>query len=209
MALPDDWVTAPAAPAPVALASGKDDWVVAPAPRVDPSRVTADAALRQSTAAPVWTEAGPYAGAPETPAPQSQAVADVNSVGQGVVQGTGGAIAGVGRSAQAGIDSNTKAQIAAMDAIDAGREVPQEQDAIGYQFLSPEQRAKIRAELTTVAAEQSKHKPNAMVRAGMAVQEAAPNIFPVSPENEGFQTGVGRLIGGAAPAILALSLIHI
>ena len=173
------------------------------APKHASPDVTPDQAARQSVAAPVWTEAGPYAGGSEERAQQTQVGADINAVGQGVVQGTGGAIAGVGRSAQAGIDSNIKAQIAAMDAIDAGKEVPQDQDPVGYQFLSPEQRTKIRAELTDVAAAQSKHEPNALMRAGMAVQEAAPGIFPVSPENEGFQTRVLRTVGGVVPALLA------
>jgi len=178
-------------------------------PKPDTSRVTPDQAARQSVAAPVWTEAGPFAGASETPAPQSQAVADVNSVGQGVVQGTGGVIAGAGRLAQAGQGPSAERVLTAFDLVDQGQNRdayqklsdPERQQVGAYRSATPEDKAAQRAELLQDI--QDYQHPNALTRAGMAVQGAAPGIFPVSPENEGFQTRVASMVGGAAPAILA------
>jgi hypothetical protein len=141
--------------------------------------------------------------APDADTRQPQLAADVNALGQGVVSGTGAAIAGVGRGTMAAAAQGTQRQLAVMDAIDQGHDVPQDQDVIGYQFLSPEQRAKARADFTAADAELAKREPNAAVRVGTAIEAAAPGMFPVAAKNEGIQTGVGRMIGGAVPALVA------
>ncbi len=131
---------------------------------------------------------------------QSQAVADLNALGQGLVGGTGSAVTGAGRIASAAGARGTSQQLATMDAIDAGKDVPQDQDPLGYQFLDQAQRAKARADLTATTADT---EPNPLVRAGQAIKDYANTAMPVSPENEGVQTGVARMVGGTAPAIAA------
>jgi hypothetical protein len=134
---------------------------------------------------------------------QSQAAADVNAVGQGLVSGTGAVIAGAGRQATAAGERMTQQQLAAMDAIDQGQDVPAEQDILGYQSMSPAQRSQARSDLMAADADQAKQEPNALTQAGTAVENAAPTMFQVAPENEGIQTGIGRAIGGMVPAVAA------
>lgn len=177
------------------LDSGPDDWVKVPTA----TPAAASAATMKADGPDDWIKVpGPGAAAP-----QSQAGADVNAVGQGAVSGTGAIIAGIGRQPIQAAAQGTQRQLAVMDQIDQGKDVPQDQDVIGYQFLSPEQRAKARTDFTSADDVASKREPNAMVRAGMAMETGAPAMFPIDPANEGIQTGVGRLIGGAVPALAA------
>ena len=145
--------------------------------------------------------------APPAPPPddasQSQAAADVNAVGQGLVSGTGAVIAGAGRQATAAGARMTQQQLAAMDAIDQGQDIPAEQDPLGYQSMSPAQRLQARADMKAADADQAKREPNALTQAGTAMENAAPTMFQVVPENEGIQTGIGRAIGGMGPAVAA------
>jgi hypothetical protein len=184
----DDWISAPSA-ASAAPSAGKDDWITASA---------------QHWAAPAGGEFGDLSAQASAPAtPQSQLGADVNAAGQGAVSGTGSLIAGIGRQPVAAAAQGVQRQLAVMDAIDAGKDVPQGHDTIGYQFFSPAQRAEARADFTAANDEISKREPNAAVRAGMAMQAAAPTLFPVDPTNEGRQTSVMRMVGGSVPALAA------
>jgi hypothetical protein len=191
----NDWVTAPAPAAAPSVAAGKDDWVTAPA---------------QHWAAPPGGEFGDLAAQAAAPAwPQGQAAADVNAVGQGLVSGTGAAIAGAGRIAQAGSGPDAQKMLASLDLVDQGK------NAAAYQKLTDAQRVQIASyirggpddrQAQRDALQQTiedYNKPNAVTRAGMAVEGAAPSLFPVDPANEGIQTGVGRMIGGTAPALVA------
>jgi N12 class adenine-specific DNA methylase len=142
--------------------------------------------------------------APEPPpAPQSQAKADINAAAQGPILGAGAAIAGTGELFTAAGAQGTRRQLAAMDAIDQGQDVPQDQDPIGYQFLSADQRAKARADFSAADTELSKREPNALTRAGDAVEQWGRDTFPVAPENEGLQTGAARAVTGMVPLVLA------
>jgi hypothetical protein len=134
---------------------------------------------------------------------QSQTNADVNAFGQGVVKGTGAAIAGVGRQPVAAAAEGVQRQLAVMDAIDAGKGVPDGHDTIGYQYFSPAQRAEARADFTAANVEISKRQPNAVVNAGEAMQAWAPGAMPVRPDLEGRQTSVLRQVGGVLPAMAA------
>jgi hypothetical protein len=133
--------------------------------------------------------------------PQTLPAAAGAAVGQGVVSGIGSAIAGAGRITDASVEHDTQRQIRTLDAIDQGWNVGQDQDPGGLRFFSPEARAKMRAEFTASAADQAKAGPNAVTRAGLAVEGAAPSLFPVDPANEGRVTSVGRMVGGAGPLI--------
>lgn len=154
------------------------------------------------------TEFGqPYA-VPSSAGPQSQFGADVNALGQGVVQGAGAVVAGAGRLAQSAGTRAITTQLKAMDAIDRGERVGPDQDIIGYQDMSSDQRERVRANMEF--ADSKKYdpstaiqtgEPNVGIRAGEAIQKAAPGMFPVALEKEGFQTGVARVVGGAAPAV--------
>jgi hypothetical protein len=190
----DDWITAPAATA----TAEKDDWVTAPA------------AKAEHWAAPEGGEFGDLAAQSTAPAaPQGQIAADLNSVGQGLVSGAGSAIAGAGRIAQAGSGPSAARVLAALNLVDEGknRDAYQklsdvERQQVGaYRGSRPEDKQAQRDALQQTIADYD--KPNAVTRAGMAVEDAAPKMFPVEPQNEGIQTGVGRLIGGAAPALAA------
>lgn len=150
------------------------------------------------------TEYGPSAATPAATSPhQSQVGADINAAAQGLVGGTGAAVAGLGRGTLAAAAQGTKTQLAVMDAIDRGESVPADQDVIGYQSLSPDQRAKTREDFTAANDELAKREPNAAMRAGAAMQKFGADAFSVAPENESIQTGVGRMIGGAVPALVA------
>lgn len=175
----DDWVAAPKA--------GADDWISAPkAPEV---KFDSNAERRRSRM--------------EDPDQQSQMSAVANSVGQGLVSGTGSGIAGVGRRVSAAAADNTNAQLAVMSTIDNGGKVPDDQDFVGYQYMSPAQRAKVKEDLTRANVDISEREPNALTRAGTAVEHAAPALFPVDPTLEGRGTSVGRMVGGIAPAMAA------
>ena len=140
------------------------------APKHASPDVTPDQAARQSVAAPVWTEAGPYAGGSEEPA-QTQVGADINAVGQGVVQGTGGVIAGAGRLAQAGVGPSAERVLAAFDLVDQGKNRdayqklsdPERQQVGAYRGATPEDKAAHRAELLQDI--QDYQHPNAVTRA--------------------------------------------
>lgn len=184
----DDWITAPAASA------GKDDWITAPK-RDDP------------LSTPYSPDSIP---APATERPgQSQVAADINAVGQGLVGGTGSIIAGAGRIAQAGTGPSAQRVLAALDLVDQGKNrdayqklTDSERQQVGaYRGAGPDDKAAQRDALQQTIGDYD--KPNAAIRAGMAIQGAAPEMFPVAPENEGVQTGVGRLIGGVGPALAA------
>jgi hypothetical protein len=154
-----------------------------------------------------WSEpTPPREPAPESEppsAPQSQAKADINAAAQGPILGAGAAIAGAGDIFTAAGAQGTRRQLAAMDAIDQGRDVPQDQDPAGYQFLSADQRAKARADFSAADTELSKREPNALTRAGEAVEQWGRDTFPVAPENEGLQTGAARAVTGMVPLVLA------
>lgn len=154
-------------------------------------------------AAPAGGEFGNLAAQSRETAGQSQIGADVNAAIQGAVSGTGSVIAGIGRQPVEAAAQGTQRQLAVMDAIDQGKDVPQDQDAIGYQFFSREQKAQARADFTSADVETSKREPNAFVRAGTAMEAGARTMFPVSPENEGYVTGTARMVGGMGPALLA------
>lgn len=176
----DDWVTAPTAPvqqtsAPAPAASGVDDWVTAPA----------------------------------APPAQNQFQADVDAVGQGAVSGAGAVIAGAGRIAQAGQGPSAQKVLTALDLVDEGKNRDayqaltgsERQQVAAYRGGSADDKAAMRSDLAQTITDYS--QPNAVTRAGTAIEGAAPGMFPVDPANEGIQTGVGRMIGGAAPALAA------
>jgi hypothetical protein len=194
---PDDWITAPAAAKGAAppASTGPDDWITAPA---------------QHWAAPEGGEFGDLnAQAAAPPTPQTQVGADVNAVGQGLVGGTGAVIAGAGRIAQAGTGPSAARVLAAFDLVDEGRNrdayqklTDSERQQVGaYRGSRPDDKLAQRDALQQTISDYA--QPNAMTRAGMAVEGAAPEMFPVDPANEGIQTGVGRMIGGAGPALAA------
>lgn len=190
----DDWITAPAP----AASAGKDDWITAPS--------------RKEAAAPT-TEYGPTptTEAPEKPA-QSQVGADINAVGQGLVSGAGSLVAGAGRIAQAGTGPSAQKVLAAFDLVDEGKNrdayqklSDSERQQVGaYRGARPEDRAAQRSALQQTVEDYA--TPNAVTQAGMAVEGAAPGMFPVAPENEGIQTGVGRMVGGAVPALAGAAI---
>ena len=175
----DDWVAAPKA--------GADDWISAP--KTPEVKFDSNAERRRSRM--------------EDPDQQSQMSAVANSVGQGLVSATGSGIAGVGRRVSAAAADNTNAQLAVISTIDNGGKVPDEQDFVGYQYMSSAQRAKVKEDLTRANVDISEREPNALTRAGTAVEHAAPALFPVDPTLEGRGTSVGRMVGGIAPAMAA------
>lgn len=142
---------------------------------------------------------------------QSQVHADVNSVAQGLVDRTGSLIAGAGRAATSAEARGTEHLIDAMDLVDGGDVAgamkpltPVERGMLaGYIRAKPDGRADLRATMTQNQADLASRPENAATRAGSAVEDFAKNAFPVAPENEGIQTGVGRMIGGVGPALLA------
>ena len=181
----DDWIAAPAAapaaaaPAPAPVLPGNDDRIQAPA-----------APVQAATA-------------------QSQLGADVASVGQGLVGGAGAVIAGAGRQQQAGTGPSAERVLAALDLVDKGKTRDAYQNLsdterlqVGaYRGGSPDDQAQQRAELQQDVEDYT--KPNTLMRTGAAVEGAAPTLFPVDPAKEGIQTGIGRMIGGVAPAAVA------
>jgi hypothetical protein len=192
----DGWVTVPPA-ASGAPSSENDGWVTVPP-------------VAQHWAAPAGGEFGDLnAQASAPPTPQGQVGADVNAVGQGLVSGTGAAIAGAGRIAQAGTGPSAARVLAALDLVDEGKNrdayqklSDSERQQVGaYRGSRPEDKQAQRDALQQTISDYD--KPNALTQAGMAVEGAAPTLFPVDPANEGIQTGVGRMIGGAGPALAA------
>lgn len=159
------------------------------------------------------TEYGPTptTEAPEKPA-QSQVGADINAVGQGLVSGAGSLVAGAGRIAQAGTGPSAQKVLAAFDLVDEGKNrdayqklSDSERQQVGaYRGARPEDRAAQRSALQQTIEDYA--TPNAVTQAGMAVEGAAPGMFPVAPENEGIQTGVGRMVGGAVPALAGAAI---
>ena len=145
-------------------------------------------------------------GFPTIGGPQTQIGADVNALAQGAVGGTGGIVSGVGRTYQEAGPRMANSQLAVMNDIDRGLTVPDQQDIMGYQYLSPEQRAKARADLGGAKDELEAREPNALMRAGRAVQGFGQSAFPVDPALEGRQTGIARMIGGAGPVLAAGAL---
>ena len=181
-----------------------------------PAAMTGNPAAGNGSA-PEWSMSGaeftPEANVPaDRPSGQSQVMADVNAAGQGLVHGTGSLIAGAGRIAQAGTGPSAERVLAAFDLVDEGKKreayqklTDSERQAVGaYRGARPEDRMAQRDALRQTIDDYG--KPNMATRAGMAIEGAAPQIFPVAPENEGTQTGVGRLIGGVGPALAAGSM---
>ena len=173
----DDWVTAPgaaASPASPAAAKEVDDWVTAPA-------------------------------APQ----QSQVGADFSAAAQWLQGGVGAVIAGAGRIAQAGTGPSAQRVLTAFDLVDEGKNRDayqkltdsERQQVSAYRGGSPDDKAAQRAALQQTMTDYQ--TPNAVTNAGMAVERAAPAMFPVAPEREGIQTGVARMIGGVVPALAA------
>jgi hypothetical protein len=150
--------------------------------------------------------------APAPATPQTQLGADVNAVGQGLVSGTGAAIAGAGRIAQAGTGPSAARVLAALDLVDEGKNRdayqklsdPERQQVGAYRGSRPEDKQAQRDALQQTIADYD--KPNALTQAGMAVEGAAPTLFPVDPANEGHQTGAMRMVGSAGPLIAAGAL---
>jgi hypothetical protein len=135
--------------------------------------------------------------------PQTLPAAAINALVRSPVTTTGAAIAGAGEATRAAGAQGTQRQIGVMDAIDRGDVVPDQQDVIGYQYLSPEQRAKARADFTAAGADLAKRPDNLLTRAGTALESGAKATLPVSPENEGITTGVAGMVGGIAPILAA------
>jgi ddrB-like ParB superfamily domain len=188
----DDWITAPAPgaapavtpPAREAAAEGPDDWVQAPSSSLD---VMADQAGRGTL-------------------PQGPAGAFTNAAIQGVVGGVGHAVAGVGRQADAAARAIMQRQLGVIDRLDRGETVPDQDDPLGYQYLSPEQRTTARADLLSQVSERAKAPENVVTRAGTTIEKGAPGWFPVAPETEGHLTNIGRMLGGTGVALGASAL---
>ena len=175
-------------------------WTQYAAPSAPPPGPWMKYAAPSDAAAPMTVQQM-YGGTGTQAQPLAGAV--TNAIGQGVVQGVGSAIAGTGRAITGAAARGTEGQLAAMDAIDAGKDVPADQDVIGYGSMSPEQRAKMRADFTAAEPGLAAREPNALTRAGMAVEGAAPGMFQVDPAQEGHLTNIGRIVGGFAPIAAA------
>ncbi len=152
---------------------------------------------------------------------QSLPGAMANAAGQGLVEGVGSAVSGLGtaagqtvlqgvRNAQQGM----RDQLAVMDQVDSGKTVPPTQDPLGYADMTPDQRAAARANLQgQIAAMPAPEQtgigaPAAALAsgaqdAGTALASWAQAALPVDTSKEGIATGAARGLGGLAPIIAA------
>jgi hypothetical protein len=83
-----------------------------------------------------------------------------------------------------------------MDRIDRGEPVPDVEDVMGYQFMTPDQQAQARAELQQA---QAAFKPTpiqdrTLFKAGESVKEFAKDLMPAAP---GYEQSVGRQVGAS------------
>lgn len=122
---------------------------------------------------------------------------------EGLTTGVGGQIAGAGEVAQTLQRRHGEQLLAAMDRVDSGDirgamtplSPVMRGELASYIRAAPEDRAAMRANREAANTENELAPPNAVTRAGQAVQNFGEQTFPVSKENEGFGTAVARGAG--------------
>ncbi len=134
---------------------------------------------------------------------------EVKEVAKGVIPGAvkfGGTTlkgaAGLQKAGQHNAAAFGRKQIEVMDRIDRGETVPETEDAIGYQHMSPEQRTEARAEMVQA---QKDFKPGTveesiLFKAGESVRAVGEKILPAAP---GYENSTGRTIGEGLGSVAA------
>ncbi|MCV0395491.1 MAG: hypothetical protein K5872_22345 [Rhizobiaceae bacterium] len=100
-------------------------------------------------------------------------------------------------------------QLAVMDRIDRGEPVPETEDVIGYQHMTPEQRREARAELEQAQAafDPGTVEDSSLYRSGQAVQDYGETILPAEPGYEdSISRNIGRGLGSVATGVAASAL---
>lgn len=102
--------------------------------------------------------------------------------------------AGLQKGAQHNAAAFGRGQIDVMDRIDRGESVPEIDDAMGYQHMSPEQRKEARAELEQAQKDfaPGKVEDSVLYQAGESVRKTGEKILPAAP---GYDDSLGRSIG--------------
>jgi hypothetical protein len=124
----------------------------------------------------------------------------VGSLGA-LVGGVGGIPGGLAQNAKTGLSN----QLAVMDRIDAGEQVPATDDPLGYGDADEKQRAAIRADVRQrLQGWNTETDPNALQRVGKAINDYAQAKFPVdSTHVDSTLTKIGGAVGGLPVLLLA------
>ena len=127
------------------------------------------------------------------------------------VTGTGQLISGVPRAiegAQVNSQATARRQIEVMDRIDRGEAVPEQDDPLGYQHLTPEQRTATREQYGAALQQMPNVAESLPHRAAEAVKSAAEQITPsVDPAMASHPVvRAASIVGGAAPLVAATLL---
>lgn len=155
-------------------------------------------------------------GVSSLPSVPSTSFEDVGkSLGAGLTSGAvttaGSALAGPGTAIQASVasgEANARRQLDVMDRIDRGETVPSEQDPLGYQYLSPDQRTQLRQQYSGQIAQMPPPGQTTAEQVGKAV--ATPGVWvnaqgqKITPP-EGYENSVSNTVGkalGSVPVIL-------
>lgn len=128
-------------------------------------------------------------------------------LGKGALEGAKNLPASALKGWGASATGFTRQQMAVMDRIDAGASVPDTEDPIGYQHMTPEQRAEVRGQVAPSAAR--KIQDNPLFQAGTATEQFGkealaprPGFEPGKSWTRDIGSGFGSMAGG-----IALSMI--
>lgn len=137
---------------------------------------------------------------------------DLRDAGRVVLQMIGQQVpqsaAVVQKGGQRGAARFGRQQIEAMDRIDAGERVPDADDALGYQYMTPEQRESTRAEMQAAqeAFDPGDVKDSVLYRWGEVAGEAIEQALPRAEHREGsVREGIAEAFGSLA-GFVGLSL---
>lgn len=81
------------------------------------------------------------------PPPQTRAQAYGAAAAKGPIVGTGAMLSGAGRALQMAGAKTVTTQLGTLDRLDRGEAIPDDDDPIGYRFMTPEERAQERTKL--------------------------------------------------------------
>lgn len=128
-------------------------------------------------------------------------------LGKGAIEGAKNLPASALKGWGASATGFTRQQMAVMDRIDAGASVPDTEDPIGYQHMTPEQRAEVRGQVAPSA--ERKIQDNPLFQAGAATEQFGkealaprPGFEPGKSWTRDIGSGFGSMAGG-----IALSMI--
>ncbi|WP_022727209.1 LPD5 domain-containing protein [Fodinicurvata sediminis] len=125
-------------------------------------------------------------------------VQNVAEAGKAIPGGTvslgGTSLTGMGATSQGFL----RDQLTVMDRIDSGEPVPEQEDPIGYQHMTPEQQQQARARIEDLASQPLEETP--LVETGREITEFGRGLFPAEP---GYEESIGRQLGQGLGSVAA------